>query len=631
VELSLKTRTTQGMRAIIQLCKTDRSFQVLAVIVLLHLAISSLYIAVFATTFGFGRRLMLLHVLLVAGFVLIFLILFCLISGTAKLGLLTKRLLMSVSATLASSALILLYCLDFVSNHYWFESVSFGVIISNLIYLKTYLRAVNVNVNWVWLGLVLLISVLSSTYFILSKSTLTVFERLSRRGRNYLFADRRRIMQTIGGCVLLVTIYTGSLSFLIYVTPLRHREPILALVGANSLLSRRNVEVGVEQLRLRQQYAIHRDFNKRNVILITVDSLRADHMAVYGYQRETTPFLSRMVHEKKLQKVQLATANCPLTACAIPSILTSRNVDKLNPANIRIYDVLYDQGYRVNLILSGVHSSVGNLKESYGRSIDYYFDGKSSASFDPNDDRLLFEGLAHLPDYQGIPSFFYIHLMSTHVFGVRLSDYDNYQPALKETVDWLFPSYPPMTLANTYDNRVLQADGMIENLFSVLDQKGYLPNSIVIISADHGEGLGERGHFNHGKYLYQEDIHIPLLIYDPQLTSRHFEFATQIDIGPTLFDLLGLPIPGWWEGRSLLDPNPREYTYHQTHENYPVRAAVIHRSGASLYKYIYCDSREELYDLSYDPGETTNLINAAEPALLSRLRAALAEHMNLNR
>lgn len=624
----LKTLAAPAASAIVQLWKRNRSVRALVVVVLLHFAISFVYITVFAITFGFGRRLVLVHLLFVVAFLLFFLLFSCVISGATRLGQLTRRVLISAIATLAFSALLVLYMLDFVSNRFWFESVSFEVIVNNVFYLQTYLRAVNVNVNWVWLGLAVLISVLSFTYFILSKSAVTAFEELSRRGRNYLFANRRRTMQTIVGFVFLVIAYGASLIFLISVIPYgtAYREPILALIGANSLLSRTTLETEVEQLRIRRQYSVPRTFNRKNVILIIVDSLRADHMGLYGYERETTPFLSRMVQEGKLHKVELAAANCSFSTCGILSTLTSRNVDKLSPVNIRMYDLLHDQGYRVNLILSGIHSSLGNLRQSYGRSIDYYFDGKSSKSFDPHDDRLLFEGLAGVPDYQGTPGFFYIHLMSAHVFGERLSVYDKYQPALKETFDWEFPSYSPVALRNTYDNRVLQADGIINDLFSALQQNKYLANSIVVILSDHGEALGEHNHFNHGDYLYQEDIHIPLLIYDPELAPGEIKFGTQVDVAPTIFDLLGLPIPDWWDGRSLLKPDDNGFSYHQTYENFPIKAAVIYRVGTSVYKYIRWNSTEELYDLAHDPGENNNLIKTADPAILSRLRAKLMEH-----
>jgi arylsulfatase A-like enzyme len=191
--------------------------------------------------------------------------------------------------------------------------------------------------------------------------------------------------------------------------------------------------------------------------------------------------------------------------------------------------------------------------------------------------------------------------------------------------------YDVTSLVNNYDNGVTQADATIRQIFDSLQKKGYLADSLVLILADHGEALGERGtkDFGHVNWLYQEFIRIPLLIYDDsQATYANLKYATQIDVAPTILARLGLPIPSSWEGQSLLDPDHKPYSFHQTRLVNPVYA-ILFRTGVAVYKYLYRsrDQKEELYELNGDPGEKYNLLSSADPSLVEQLRAKLAEYL----
>ena len=171
-----------------------------------------------------------------------------------------------------------------------------------------------------------------------------------------------------------------------------------------------------------------------------------------------------------------------------------------------------------------------------------------------------------------------------------------------------------------YDDKVLQADGLIHQIFDALTEKHYLDDAVVVVIGDHGEGLGER-HWAHGWDLHNEDIGIPMLIYDvPTATYPDLSFAAQVDVAPTILDRLGLPIPASWEGQSLLAPTPKRFTYHQTYF-FPNRFAVLYRDGRALFKFIATPQygTEELYDLTKDRGEVRNLVTE-EPGLAALLR-----------
>jgi len=141
-----------------------------------------------------------------------------------------------------------------------------------------------------------------------------------------------------------------------------------------------------------------------------------------------------------------------------------------------------------------------------------------------------------------------------------------------------------------------------------------------VVIGDHGEGLGER-HWAHGWDLYNEDIRIPMLIYNaPAAAYPDLAFATQVDIAPTILDRLGLPIPASWEGQSLVAPTQTRFTNHQTYF-FPNRFAVIYRDGAALFKFISTPhyGKEELYDLMHDRPEAQNLVTR-QPGLADLLR-----------
>jgi arylsulfatase A-like enzyme len=251
------------------------------------------------------------------------------------------------------------------------------------------------------------------------------------------------------------------------------------------------------------------------------------------------------------------------------------------------------------------------------------FDGQQTTRYTMDDDRLVFEGLQRVPPASpDRPAFFYVHLMSTHYLGVQFEQ----SHVFTRPDDRVAPGPEPYKILqqlnkpDRYDDKVRQADGVIRDLFSALDAKRYLDDAVVVVTGDHGEGLGER-HWAHGWDLYTQDIQIPLLIYDtadahyPDLT-----FAAQIDVAPTILDRLGLPIPEFWSGESLLSPTSRRFTYHQTYF-IPNRFAVVYRDRERLFTFIATPQygTEELYDLRTDPDERHNLV-AEQPDLAALLR-----------
>jgi glucan phosphoethanolaminetransferase (alkaline phosphatase superfamily) len=386
------------------------------------------------------------------------------------------------------------------------------------------------------------------------------------------------------------------------------------------VLSRYSARFAQEGVAARSSYSGNQTFDRRNVVLIVADSLRPDYMQIYGYERPMTPFLDRLRQSGRLSVAKLALATCPDSPCGVSSIMTSKAFGSLVPQNFKLHELLFDRGYAVHFILSGDHREWFDMKSFYGKDLTTYFDGHSSGEYGMSDDRLIFEGLERVPRFDGTPAFFYFHLMSSHIIGTKFPEFKVYESSNRG----IFDSDPALR-RNHYDNGVLQVDGMIEQIFKRLEEKRYLEDALVVILSDHGEGLGERAGpngFGHRAWLYQPTLRIPLLIYD-RVGERYgnLEFTTHVDVAPTVADRLGLQIPTSWEGRSLLDPAVKPYSYHYL--DLRPYYAVVHPENGAVYKYLRQSGREELFELTSDPDERHNLELPRHDNLLQALRTQL--------
>ncbi|MGZ8835860.1 MAG: sulfatase-like hydrolase/transferase [Pyrinomonadaceae bacterium] len=534
------------------------------------------------------------------------------------------------------AVLLILYLANYITNARWGNNFNYQVLAQWQIGGQILSTEIYVSVA---LGLIVIFGI----YLLLSKKIFLGLEELFLPQRPYsLFRDRTRAL------ISLISIVVMAPAFIFYVITLARNvnevghlidEPVIGFFRTDTESADDLNKFGLaptlraQEARSRAEYPRNQQFSRKNVIIIMVDSLRPDHMQLYGYERPTTPFLSRLSASGRLKKVDFALATCPYTSCGVLSTLTSKNQRSLIPESFKLYELLFDQGYRVNFVLSGNHNWY-SLKHAYGKSINYYFDGTRSGRYLANDDRVILEGLEQVPAHDGQPAFFYIHLMSPHYIGIKQDRYRVYNPSVIEGT-WealVSGKHDAASKTNNYDNSVLQADATIEMIFQHLTQKGYLNDSLVVILSDHGEGLGERGpdYYSHTLTLYQEFIRIPILIYDSSATEYgNLKFASQVDVAPTVLHRLGLTIPPSWHGRSLLDPNIKRYSYHETRRNKVPVYAVIDRTESSIYKYIQSAQREdELYELISDPQERRNLMSSADPSLIAQMRAKLNEYLS---
>ncbi len=587
----------------------------------------------------------------------------CCVSLAVLAGLLVARVVSSGSrlpllttvavAALQSGFFFTVYIGSFYANRFWGDSLTWPVVGSALSRPDVVLDFMAVEGNdraslmLALIGAAVLLS-LAAAWLAIGRTMLAA-----------LGPDRWRtapIRQAVGSLAVALGL---SVMIVTYVPTATHGEPVLEFFNASpsrNLLDWDNDRV-LAALNSRQSELnyppVRKDTPRKNVVIIYADSWRADRLGVYGYPRPTTPFLSEIVAQKKAVAVDLAFATCAESYCGIGSTLASLPYNKLSPESFKLNSVLKRAGYRVSYYLAGDHRTWRYLWDFYGNDIDDMRDCTNRQCHDPVSDAELVADFEKMEPFDGQPRFIFVFLMSTHILGTKLDQFQKFQhltPLISDvgvvasralekpqSFDGFgVPNYRPMTtaeveaLSNRYDDGSMQADAMIRRMFSALDDKGYLKNSMVVIGSDHGDGLGERGHVAHGRFLYQQEMHVPLIIYDSEASAYpDLSFAAQIDIAPTILDRVGLPIPSSWEGVPLTRPMATRSTLHQTRFRPRPCAGAVQRLGDEVRKYIRCrteDGRlsEELFDLKDDPSESRNLIGTASAADLAKFRGETA-------
>ena len=220
--------------------------------------------------------------------------------------------------------------------------------------------------------------------------------------------------------------------------------------------------------------------------------------------------------------------------------------------------------------------------------------------------------LAWLEDHARQPFFLFLHY------------YDAHHP---------YTPHPPHTSAyadDPYAGEIAYIDNCIGRVLDRLRALGVYDNTLVIITGDHGEGLGEHGEDTHGFFIYQSTLHVPLVIRAPRC-GKGIQVegnVSLVDIVPTVLDLLGLKTPARVEGVSLRAaleggpvPDRRQAIYAESLEAATFGCSPLHGILEGPWKYILAP-RPELYDLAQDPGERTNLAGK-QPQVAQRLRGRL--------
>jgi arylsulfatase A-like enzyme len=395
-------------------------------------------------------------------------------------------------------------------------------------------------------------------------------------------------------------------------------------------------------------------------VLIVIDTLRTDHLSLYGHERDTTPEIERWAERGTVYENAYAPA--PWTLPSMTMLLTGRQI--LRRAGVKDADRvtlperLHEHGFQTCGIVA---NAMLRGEMGWSRGFDHYAqdDQKMDAVKDDGwpAERVVQDGLDWLDRREARPFFLYLHLLDPH-FPYRPEPADRYAPFdSQQRWDAFAAALPPekrarlnrenytgieLQIAN-YDAELRGADRALGRLFAYLDEQQLADDTLVILTSDHGECLWQRPmvpnkgpflkcHFpllfsTHGELVYEELVRVPLVVRGPGMPAglRTRAAASLLDIAPTVlahFDLPALPRPG---GR-VLDPHDER----PPHERFAYFDSVCALTLDGRWKlHVFHGkpgapewSAPELYDLATDPLELHPL---DDPERIAALRARIEQ------
>jgi glucan phosphoethanolaminetransferase (alkaline phosphatase superfamily) len=374
---------------------------------------------------------------------------------------------------------------------------------------------------------------------------------------------------------------------------------------------------------------------RKNLVFILVDALRPDHMEQYGYDRKTTPNLTRMGREHPTRVMEEVHSTCADTACSIFSLFSSTFPGHFAAHPFMMHHVLWRNGYHIHLILSGDKTYFYSRKQYYG-DVDTFYDGTQAPGYYVNDDQLVIDKLASMPSFDGNPVMFQFHLMSAHILRKRDDGHGPFQPEHRYLFSDNRDTGPGGEVQprsrNFYDNGVFRADQVIGKLMSLLQDKGYLEDALVVVTADHGDSLGEHGLYRHANSVREEVLRIPLIMFaygQPlRIPDPPRSFASQVDIAPTILRELDIPPPSSWVGRPLQLKQNIDISFFTEHA---FHGLIDHRDPANQFKYMVDQDSgaERVFNLSVDPHEDHDLRGRMPAARLNDWRKRVDDEMGI--
>jgi arylsulfatase A-like enzyme len=422
---------------------------------------------------------------------------------------------------------------------------------------------------------------------------------------------------------------------------------------------------------------------KPNIVLMVMDCARADHMSCYGYHRQTTPYLDQLASKGVLYENAISPA--PWSLPAHWSIFTGlfparhgvwNKYLALSPQYQTIAQILGAEGYDTAAFSNNPY--VG-IKNGFGRGFAAFeelfrirerrtllnltkraankilltaFKLKFDGAYRTN--RMIKRWLTSRPNPQR-PFFFFVNYMEPHEpyqppwpYRSRFID-ERVRTASRGVVADYTRTGGTTKIHNCrlsdwdvavdvalYDAELAFLDAQLHSLFSYMEQRGFLDNSLLIITSDHGHSLGEHGYIGHAAdWLYDTQVRVPLILYGPQILPPATRVPRQVqlvDIVPTILAMLGSKQGDWahqLQGQSLLpeDQNDHHRPFTVVHARYRVEQGARERELMAIrtddYKYIWTkNGHDELYHIKQDPAERHNVIDQT-PTKVSELQALL--------
>ncbi|HLW79408.1 MAG TPA: sulfatase-like hydrolase/transferase, partial [Terriglobia bacterium] len=354
-----------------------------------------------------------------------------------------------------------------------------------------------------------------------------------------------------------------------------------------------------------------------NVIIITIDTLRADHLGCYGDAQVKTPNIDSLARIGV--RFSHASSPVPITLPAHTAIFTGSfpmatgmhdfSGNKLAPGSATLARVLASAGYSAAAFIG---AAVLDSRFGLNQGFDVYFDHFDFSRLDETNldlterrgDVVTGEALDWLKQNPRRPFLLWLHLYDPH-----------------------FPYTPPEPYAtryraHPYDGEIAFADSQVGRLFSALKQQKLFDGALIVLAADHGEGLGEHGEKTHGFFIYDSTLHVPLIVKLPGMSPGAgprvvADEVSLVDIMPTVLQALRIPVPPGVQGRSLLglvEGRPAGSGAKPSDLYAETYLPLIHFGwsrlrGLEWHGWKYIDApRPELYDTRADPHELKNLL-----------------------
>ncbi len=364
--------------------------------------------------------------------------------------------------------------------------------------------------------------------------------------------------------------------------------------------------------------------DRLNLVVITLDTTRADRIGAYGYKDTETPAFDRVAREGVLFEQAVSVA--PLTLPAHSSMFTGKLPPEhgvrdnggffLGAEQLTLAEVLKSRGYQTGGFVSAY---VLDSKWGIDQGFDTYFDdfdtgdsGRSSFATQRPGNEVVDKALPWIREHKAQPFFAWVHL------------YDAHSPhKAPDAVAAKYASHP-------YNGEITFADTQVARVLAELDSLNVSENTVVMIMGDHGESLGDHGEAGHGFFVYNSVTHVPFAIRAPFSLAKGRKVADpvrSIDVMPTALDLLGIAPPPGISGVSLaplMAGAPELNLDAYSEAMYPLHHygwSDLRALRAGRYKVIDAP-RPELYDLATDPNEATNLFESRR-ALGDRMIAQL--------
>lgn len=372
-------------------------------------------------------------------------------------------------------------------------------------------------------------------------------------------------------------------------------------------------------------------FGDLNLLIITIDTLRADHLGIYGYDKIKTPHIDNLGEKGVL--FSRAYCHVPLTLPSHCSLFTGTlplfhgvrdNGYRLPPFNLTLAETFKKKGYQTAAFVGAFP-----LDSRFGldKGFEVYDDLYGSKNvvrdlsfIERRAEEVNKKVFTWLDDNRDKKFFIWIHYFDPHA---------PYEPP---------PLYKDEYNGREYDGEIAYTDSVIGELLAKLNNLKLTEKTLIILTSDHGEGLGDHNETTHGIFVYDSTLRVPLIFYNPKFLPQGQIIADQvglIDMMPTILDLMGLSQGPNVQGKSLRSqilkgkPFSKKYCYIES------VAAMMDRNWAPLqgvrtkeWKYIDAPI-PELYDLKKDPEEMNSVIED-NPKIAQRLRKRLQDMISHN-